>query len=616
MDEALLKVEDFSVSYDGLRVVDSVSLQLAPGRCLGVIGESGAGKSQAFLSMLGLSGPEARVQGQARLKGDDLIANAARLRGRRVAMIFQDPLTSLTPHLRIGEQIGESLRLHRGMGQAEARTEAARLLDAVRVNDVARRLTQYPHELSGGMRQRVMIAMALASGPDLLIADEPTTALDVSVQAQLLALLRQLVDERGMALIVITHDMGVIAALADDVVVMRAGRIVDRGAVADILGAPVHEYTRELIAATPRMDEAVMPRSGATHEPTSSIAAEATLEARAVVVQHRLRAPRMLSKYWFSGLGAPQITAVDAVSLRVAAGEALGIVGESGCGKSSLARALLRLNDIASGEIVWLGEPIQGLAGAELREVRSGLQMVFQDPVASLDPLQSVADIVAEPLRALRPELGAAERAARVRAMLDSVGLGEEFSARRSGSLSGGQCQRVAIARAMVLEPKLLVCDEAVSSLDVSIQAQILDLLADIKRRGTGIVFVSHNLAVVRRLCERVVVMYLGRAVEAGPTDAVFAQPRHPYTRMLLDSVPLLDPALERRRLAALVASGGLARGEGPSAVDRPPGCAFHTRCPVALPACAMKNPEPEYVSEIHEVACLRWRDIVKSVPV
>jgi oligopeptide/dipeptide ABC transporter ATP-binding protein len=518
------------------------------------------------------------------------------------------------------------------MGQAGARSEAARLLDAVRVNDVARRLTQYPHELSGGMRQRVMIAMALASDPDLLIADEPTTALDVSVQAQLLALLRQLVDERGMALIVITHDMGVIAALADDVVVMRAGHIVDRGAVADILGAPVHEYTRELIAATPRMDERATPRMderatprmderatpgpSAPQESASSTAAEATLETRAVVVRHRLRAPKLLSKSWFSGRGAPHLTAVDAVSLRVAAGEALGIVGESGCGKSSLARALLRLNDVTSGEIVWLGQPIQGLAGGELREVRSGLQMVFQDPVASLDPLQSVADIVAEPLRALRPKLGAAEREARVRAMLDSVGLGEEFSARRSGALSGGQCQRVAIARAMVLEPKLLVCDEAVSSLDVSIQAQILDLLADIKRRGTGIVFVSHNLAVVRRLCERVVVMYLGRAVEAGPTDAVFAQPRHPYTRMLLDSVPLLDPALERRRLAALVASGGLARGEGPSAVDRPPGCAFHTRCPVALPACAMTNPEPEHVSEIHEVACLRWRDIVKSVPV
>ena len=616
MAEALLKVDDLSVSYDSVRVVDSLSLELASGRCLGVIGESGAGKSQAFLSMLGLSGPEARVQGRAMLKGDDLIANAARLRGRRVAMIFQDPLTSLTPHLRIGEQIGESLRMHRGMGQAEARSEAARLLDAVRVNDVERRLTQYPHELSGGMRQRVMIAIALASDPDLLIADEPTTALDVSVQAQLLALLRQLVDERGMALIVITHDMGVIAALADDVVVMRAGHIVDRGAVADILGAPVHEYTRELIAATPRMDEPATPHSSSPLEPTSSMASQATLETRAVVVRHRLRTPKLLSKSWFSRRGSPQLTAVDAVSLRVAAGEALGIVGESGCGKSSLARALLRLNDVASGEIVWLGQPIQGLAGGELREVRSGLQMVFQDPVASLDPLQSVADILSEPLRALRPHLDPAERAARVRTMLASVGLGEEFSARRSGSLSGGQCQRVAIARAMVLEPKLLVCDEAVSSLDVSIQAQILELLADIKRRGTGIVFVSHNLAVVRRLCERVLVMYLGRAVEAGPTDAVFAQPRHPYTRMLLDSVPLLDPALERRRLATRVASGGLARGEGPSAVDRPPGCAFHTRCPVALPACAMTNPEPEHVSEFHEVACLRWRDIVKSVPV
>ena len=629
MAEVLLDIAGLSVAYDGVRVVDSLSLEVSPGRCLGVIGESGAGKSQAFLSMLGLSGPDARVQGRARLKGEDLIANAARLRGRRVAMIFQDPLTSLTPHIRIGEQIGESLRLHRGMGRAEALTEAARLLDSVRVNDIARRLTQYPHELSGGMRQRVMIAMALASDPDLLIADEPTTALDVSVQAQLLALLRQLVDQRGMALIVITHDMGVISALADDVVVMRAGRIVDRGPVADILGAPAHEYTRELVAATPRMDEPATPRMDEPATPrmdeparmhdapatTSPAAAGATLETHAVVVRHRLRAPALFSKSWFSGPRAPRLTAVDGVSLRVASGEALGIVGESGCGKSSLARAMLRLNDVSAGEIVWLGRPIQGLEAGELRAVRPGLQMVFQDPVASLDPLQSVADIVAEPLRALRPELGAAERAARVRAMVESVGLGAELSARRSGSLSGGQCQRVAIARAMVLEPKLLVCDEAVSSLDVSIQAQILDLLAGIKKRGTGIVFVSHNLAVVRRLCERVLVMYLGQAVEAGPTGTVFGQPRHPYTRMLLDSVPLLDPVLERRRLAALTAAG-LARGEGPSAVNRPAGCAFHTRCPWALPACAVTNPGPENVAEFHEVACLRWRDIVKSVPV
>jgi oligopeptide transport system ATP-binding protein len=275
----------------------------------------------------------------------------------------------------------------------------------------------------------------------------------------------------------------------------------------------------------------------------------------------------------------------------------------------------VRLNDVSSGEIVWLGRPIQDLEGESLRGMRAGLQMVFQDPVASLDPLQSVADIVGEPLRALRPELGAAERAARVRTMLDSVGLGTEFAARRSGALSGGQCQRVAIARAMVLEPKLLVCDEAVSSLDVSIQAQLLDLFAGIKRRGTGIVFVSHNLAVVRRLCERVLVMYLGRAVEAGPVQAVFRQPLHPYTRMLLDSVPLLDPALERRRLAERIATGGMARGEGPSAVERPVGCAFHTRCPSAQPICSMTSPPPESAAESREVACLRWRDIVKSVP-
>jgi oligopeptide/dipeptide ABC transporter ATP-binding protein len=600
MVEALLSMRELSVSYQGRAVVDSLSLDLAAGRCLGVIGESGAGKSQAFLALLGLSAPGARVQGTARLRGEDLLAGAAGLRGRRVAMIFQDPLTSLTPHLRIGRQISESLRVHRGFSRVAARARAAELLDQVRVNDVPRRLRQYPHELSGGMRQRVMIAMALACDPELLIADEPTTALDVSVQAQLLALLRQLMNERNMALVVVTHDMGVISALADEVVVMRAGRAVDRGAVEQILGAPAHEYTRSLIAATPRMDEALPPSVAESGEP-------AALEVREVSVRHRLRAP-VFGR-------APVLVAVDGVSLRIAPGEALGIVGESGCGKSSLARALLRLNDVAAGEIVWLGRPIQELRGDQLRPVRTGLQMVFQDPVASLDPRQDVAGIVAEPLEALRPGLSAQERRSRALAMLEQVGLGADFANRRSDTLSGGQCQRVAIARAMVLEPKLLVCDEAVSSLDVSIQAQILDLLADIKRRGTGIVFVSHNLAVVRRLCERVLVMYLGRAVESGPTSAVFGAPHHPYTRMLLESVPLLDPARERARLDALTRAGRLVRGEEPSAVARPPGCAFHTRCPEATAACAGTEPPTERVAVAHEVACLRWRDIVKSVP-
>jgi oligopeptide/dipeptide ABC transporter ATP-binding protein len=596
-EPALLEVRDLSVAYGGQPVVDGLSLSVAPGTCLGVIGESGAGKSQAFLAMLGLTSRQARVSGEVRLSGENLLTGAAALRGRRVAMIFQDPLTSLTPHLRTGEQIAESLIVHRGMPRAQALDHAADLLRQVRVNDVPRRLRQYPHELSGGMRQRVMIAMALACDPELLIADEPTTALDVSVQAQLLALLRQLMATRRMAMIVVTHDMGVISALADDVIVMRAGRIVESGAVAQVLAAPAHEYTRALIAATPRMDSVPLQNgAGPAHR-----SGRTALEVREVSVHHRIRTPLFHKPL--------QLHAVDGVSLRVAAGEALGIVGESGCGKSTLARALLRLNDVTTGEIVWLGKPIQDLSGSDLRGVRAGIQMVFQDPVASLDPLQSVAEIVAEPLRALRPELSAADRAARVSAMLDSVGLGPEYATRVARELSGGQCQRVAIARAMVLAPKLLVCDEAVSSLDVSIQAQILELLAAIKREhGTGIVFVSHNLAVVRRLCERVLVMYLGRVVESGSTEAVFRHPRHPYTRMLLDSVPLLDPPRERSRLAAQTFST-----DTPSAHERPGGCSFHVRCPAAIPTCAARSPGPERVADDHEVACLRWRDLVKS---
>jgi oligopeptide/dipeptide ABC transporter ATP-binding protein len=599
MTEALLTVEQLSVSYGATTAVDSISLEILPGRCLGIIGESGAGKTQAFLAMMGLLPAQARVAGRARIEGQDLLGPAAAtLRGRRVAMIFQDPMTSLTPHMRIGDQIAEPLVAHQGMGWKEGRARAATLLEQVRMNDVPRRLRQYPHELSGGMRQRAMIAMALACDPKLLIADEPTTALDVSVQAQILALLRQLVAERGMALAVVTHDMGVIAALADDVAVMREGRIVERGPVARILGAPEHAYTRTLLDATPRVET---PGAGSVRVHRPATVAN-PLSVRDLRVSHRLRAG------WLSRPLA--LAAVDGVSLHVEAGEALGIVGESGCGKSTLARALLRLGPVTAGEIVWLGRAIQDLGGEELRAIRAGMQIVFQDPFASLDPAMSVDDIVAEPLRALRPELNAAQRATRVADILTRVGLGPEYAKRRSRELSGGQCQRVAIARAMVLEPRLLVCDEAVSALDVSIQAQLLDLFAAIKRdHGTSILFVSHNLAVVRKLCERVLVMYLGRVVEQGPAEEVFLRPRHPYTRMLLESVPLLDPALERARLGKLAV-----QGETPSPVDRPSGCHFHTRCPAVLPMCAERSPEPEIVAESHQVACLRWRQLADEI--
>jgi peptide/nickel transport system ATP-binding protein len=587
-EPAILAVRGLSVRYGGRPVVDSISLDVAPGRCLGVIGESGAGKSQAFLAMMGLAAPEAVVSGEARLRDDDLLGpGGRRLRGRRVAMIFQDPLTSLTPHLRVGEQIAESLTRHLGLGRKEALHRAAGLLEQVQVNDVPRRLRQFPHELSGGMRQRVMIAIALACDPDLLIADEPTTALDVSVQAQLLKLLRGLVAGRRMSLIVVTHDMGVIAALADDVVVMRSGQIVESGSVERVLAAPVHAYTRSLLEATPRLEApGPQPRETGTH----------ALEVERLAVHHRVR----------GGRRAAVLRAVEDVSFAVPAGEALGVVGESGCGKSTLARALLRLHDVAGGRIVWMGREIQSLGGEELRRLRSGVQLVFQDPVASLDPSMAVTDIVAEPLRALRPDLDSKTRDTRVSTMLASVGLGPEYARRRARELSGGQCQRVAIARAMILEPTLLVCDEAVSSLDVSIQAQIMDLLATIKReRGTSIVFVSHNLAVVRQLCERVLVMYLGRVVESGAANEVFQAPRHPYTRLLLESVPLLDPSSERARLDALGAAG-----ETPSAVERPEGCAFHSRCPHALAICESVCPGTEVVATGHEVACLRWREI------
>jgi oligopeptide/dipeptide ABC transporter ATP-binding protein len=591
-DIALLRVEHLSITYGAAAVVRDVDLSISSGRCLGIVGESGAGKSQAFLALLGLLPAQARVAGSAKLDGIELLAAGANgIRGQRIAMIFQDAMTALTPHLRIGDQIAEPLVEHQGMSWQVARSRAAKLLDQVQMSDVPRRMRQYPHELSGGMRQRAMIAMALACDPQLLIADEPTTALDVSVQAQLLALLRDLMRERRMALAVITHDMGVISALADDVTVMRAGSIIERGTVESIFDQPSHEYTRSLLAATPRMDASVAD-SAASDLPAGP------LEIRNVHVNHVLR------NGWLRR--ASTLAAVDGISLQIAAGEALGIVGESGSGKSTLARALLRLNPIASGEIVWLGRPIQDADGAELRALRDGMQIVFQDPFASLDPRMSVMDIVAEPLRALRPQLSASARAQRVTATLAGVGLGAEFAQRRSRELSGGQCQRVAIARAMILETQLLVCDEAVSALDVAIQAQVLELLATIKReRGTSILFVSHNLAVVRRLCERVMVMYLGREVESGPTDSVFSRPRHPYTRMLLESVPLLEPLRERQRLATLAV-----HGETPSAVDRPSGCQFRTRCPAALPTCAEQRPATELAQDAHRVACFRWREL------
>ena len=598
----ILEVEELSVSFmtpgGEVEAVSGLSLNVHAGECVGVVGESGAGKSQAFLAVMGLLPANARVHGSVRFDGAELLGEAAsrlnRVRGAGIGMIFQDPLTSLTPHLRIGDQIAESLVEHSGESWQSARSRALHLLERVQVTDPARRMTQYPHELSGGMRQRVMIAIALACGPKLVIADEPTTALDVTIQAQILALLAELKRERGMGMVLITHDLGTVAGIADRVAVMQAGRIVELDSVGRILKHPGHAYTQALLQAVPRLDGFSFYAGPAAPRPAQE---RALLSLKDLGVQFKLRRNAV-------------VKALDDVNLTLQPGEVVGLVGESGSGKSTLARAALRLLPPASGQIVWLGKSLETLSQRALLPIRRDLQLVFQDPVASLDPRMTVQEIVAEPLRVHQPELNNTEAIAE---MLLRVGLGRMLMTRYPHELSGGQAQRVGIARAMILKPKLLVCDEAVSALDVSVQAQILALLQDLRREfQTTILFISHNLAVVRQLCDRVVVLYLGRMMEAGSTQALFTTPAHPYTQGLLEAVPVPDPDVQPQRLQRTLG------GELPSPVSPPSGCVFRTRCPHAREVCQKEIPRWEATAAAdsgergagHYVACHRWREI------
>jgi oligopeptide/dipeptide ABC transporter ATP-binding protein len=598
-DAPVLSLQDLSVQFATSRglvlAVRGISLSVRPGECLGVVGESGAGKSQAFLGALGLLAPNGSVSGQASFGSTELIGKTSaeldRVRGLHVGMVFQDPMTSLTPHITVGDQIAEPLVFHVGVTWREARLRALALLRLTRVTDPERRLKQYPHELSGGMRQRVMLAIALACEPTLLIADEPTTALDVTVQAQILALLADLKRERSMAMVLITHDLGVVAGLADHVAVMQSGRIVEQGPTGTILKAPRHRYTRELLAAMPRIDApAVAPH------PEPDAAQVPPLAVSAVTVDFSVR----------KGLvGRARLRAVDTVSFEVQAGEALGIVGESGCGKSTLARAALRLIRPTAGRVVWMGRSLSRLSARELRAMRRELQIVFQDPLASLDPRMTIAQIMAEPLRVHRRKLARADREAAVTEILQRVGLTPDLLERYPHELSGGQCQRVGIARAMVLKPRVLVCDEPVSALDVSVQQQVVSLLIGLKHEtGMSIVFISHNLAVVKQLCERVLVLYLGRMMELAPAGALFEHPLHPYTRELLAAVPIPDPDVQPGRFARSVP------GEPPSPLDPPSGCVFRTRCPHAIELCRQRRPQFEQVEGGRQVACHRWREL------
>ncbi|MEO3806849.1 ABC transporter ATP-binding protein [Nonomuraea sp. B1E8] len=664
-------VVEFTTSAGVVRAVDGMSYEVFGGETLGVVGETGSGKSVSVLAALGLLRTPnlRRVSGKAMLGDVDLLAlpepDLRRRLGRDVAMIFQDAVSALNPVQRVGHQIAEALRVHdRALSATAARTRVVELLDMVGVPHPGTRYDQYPHQFSGGMCQRVMIAMAIANRPKVLIADEPTTALDVSVQAQILDLLRVARQETGAGVVLITHDLGVVAETADRVSVTYGGRIVEAGDVAQIFTRPRHPYTAALLGALPRLDtasERLLPIPGQPPDPselppgcafaprcpisrgraacsdlrpepvpgggTGASACHFPDEAAnllavrpggeqaeptgtqegadapdtaggpaAPVLDIREAMARFPVRSGLLARPSAWVHAVDGVSLRVPAGRTLGLVGESGCGKTTLARLVLRLVEPTGGHIMVDGDDVGASGRSRLRRIRRRAQMVFQDPYASLNPRLSVGDNVAEPLRLQGVPHGRRRR--EVADLFTRVGLRPEHADRLPAQFSGGQRQRVAIARALASRPGLLILDEPVSALDVSVQAQVLNLLADLQRAsGMAYLFVSHDLAVIRQVADEVAVMYLGRIVESGPVRRVYDDPRHPYTRALLASVPVPDPVgrAGRRRVPL--------GGDVPSPVDPPSGCRFRTRCPLAAAVCAEEEPPLRLIAGGH-TAC------------
>ena len=536
--------------------VEDLSFQINPGETVCVVGESGSGKSVSALSMMRLVefGGGALAGGQLRLrpeKGGQLdVVNAQpatmrKVRGNDIGMIFQEPMTALNPVFTIERQLVEGLKLHLQLGQGAARARALELMKQVRIPEPERRLKQYPHELSGGMRQRVVIAMALACRPRLLIADEPTTALDVTIQAEILSLIDRLKQETGAAVMFITHDMAVVAQMADRVVVMYRGRKVEEGPVDQIFQAPQHEYTKALLAAVPRLGDM---RGTSYPQPLPLLGAKAqAVEPIIGSDAALLKVKNLVTRFDVSGgffrRTVARVHAVEDVSFTLQKGRTLSLVGESGCGKSTVGRSLLRLVEPHSGEVEIDGEILGDMSAADLRRARAKMQMVFQDPFASLNPQMTLMAQVAEPLRSFGTHKGAALQN-RVSELFDQVELPRSFLGRYPHELSGGQRQRVAIARALALNPQLIVADEAVSALDVSVQAQVLNLMMGLQANlGLSFLFISHDMAVVERVSHDVAVMYLGRIVEIGPRQKVFETPQHPYTKALMKAVPIADPA-------------------------------------------------------------------------
>ena len=561
----VLSVENLNVTFrqDGqpVRAVHQLSFHLNRGETLAIVGESGSGKSVTALALMRLleqSGSQVNMDSLLlRRRNREVIdlqeqtpAQMRSVRGADIAMIFQEPMTSLNPVFTIGEQIAESIRLHQGLGREEALAEAKKMLDKVRIPEAQAMLSRYPHQLSGGMRQRVMIAMALSCRPAVLIADEPTTALDVTIQAQILQLIDVLQKEMSMGVIFITHDMGVVAEIADRVLVMHQGEVVESGRVDEIFTAPQHPYTRRLLAAVPRLG--AMRGSDYPKSFPDFNAPESEPQQQDTVVEGKpiLKVRNLVARFPLRGGILNRVTrevhAVENVSFDLWPGETLALVGESGCGKSTTGRALLRLVESQSGTITFNGERIDTLSAHQLQPLRRDIQFIFQDPYASLDPRHTVGFSIMEPLR-IHGALQGEALQQRVEWLLQRVGLQPEHAWRYPHEFSGGQRQRICIARALALNPKVVIADESVSALDVSIRAQIINLLLSLQREmGIAFLFISHDMAVVERISHRVAVMYRGRIVEIGPRRAVFENPQHPYTRKLLSAVPVADPAHRR----------------------------------------------------------------------
>lgn len=572
--QQVLAVRDLCVRFEHEgRVTDAVrqlSLDLHRGETLALVGESGSGKSVTSLALMRLIAQAGgAVSGEILLRRrngevlDVMRASASqmrRVRGADMAMIFQEPMTSLNPVFTVGEQIAESIRLHQGKSHQQAQAEARRMLDLVRIPEAHNVLSRYPHQLSGGMRQRVMIAMALSCKPALLIADEPTTALDVTIQAQILQLIRVLQKEMQMGVIFITHDMGVVAEMADRVQVMYRGDVVERAPVQQLFDEPQQPYTRALLAAVPKLGAmsgqplpAKFPLLHTNGREEASTPQDTVRHDRPPILQVRDLVTRFDIRGGLLNRVKRRVHAVEKVSFDLYAGETLALVGESGCGKSTTGRSLLRLVASQGGSITFDGQRIDALQGRALATLRRDIQFIFQDPYASLDPRLTVGFSIMEPLLVHR-SMGRAQAEKRVAWLLERVGLLPEHAQRYPHEFSGGQRQRICIARALALNPKVVIADESVSALDVSIQAQIINLMLDLQREfGIAFLFISHDMAVVERISHRVAVMYLGQIVEIGPRQAVFEQPRHPYTRKLMAAVPVADPAHRHRERALMV---------------------------------------------------------------